>query len=168
MEQVYIGRVAGPHGVKGAIKVFPTTDDPMRFKSLKEVIIEDNKGRDQIMTIMGVKYVNKFVVLELKEISDMDQAMAYKNAIVKVDRSEAMPLEEDEYFVQDLIGLKVIEDNGQVLGELIDVMFTGSNEVYVVEMADGDTILLPAIKECILKIDIKASEVHVHVMEGLR
>lgn len=167
MDYVYIGRVAGTHGVQGAVKVFPTTDDVTRYSELKKVILEDLHGHETTYTVVSVKYQAKFVIVKFKEIEDMDTALKLKQSIVKVDKTQAIPLEEDEYFIQDLIGLKVVTDKYEVLGELVDVIFTGSNDVYVVKMQDDQEILLPAIHDCVLKIDLKNSMMTVHVMEGL-
>lgn len=167
MEYVYIGRVANTHGVRGDIKVFPTTDDPKRFEKLKKIIIEDARGHEDEYHIKGVKYVNKFVVLNLKELTDMDMALKLKQGIVKIDRKHALPLEEDEYYVQDLMGIDVVDEEGVQLGTLREVIFTGANDVYAVDLKDGGEVLLPAIKDCVLDIDIKNKVMKVHVMEGL-
>lgn len=167
MDYVYIGRVANTHGVRGDIKVFPTTDDPQRFKKLKKVIIEDARGGEQTYHISGVKYVNKFVVLNLKEIEDMDSALRLKQGIVKIDRKHALPLEEDEYYIQDLMGMEVFLEDGEKLGDLREVLFTGANDVYIVDLLDGGEVLLPAIRQCVLDINVKKNKMVVHVMEGL-
>lgn len=167
MEYVYIGRVANTHGVRGAIKVFPTTDDPKRFEKLKKIIIEDPRGHEATYHITGVKYVSKFVVLELKELTDMDMALKLKQGIVKIDRKHALPLEEDEYYIQDLIDMDVFDEEGTLLGRLREVIFTGANDVYAVDLVEGGEVLLPSIKECVLDIDVKNKRMKVHVMEGL-
>ena len=84
-----------------------------------------------------------------------------------VTRENAVPLEEDEYYIADLIGLMVVTDDGKTLGKLKDVLQTGANDVYVVETAAGKEVLLPVIRECVLDIDLKAGVVTVHVMPGL-
>jgi len=168
MEDVlYIGRVANTHGVKGMIKVIPTTDDPKRFELLKEVLIEDIKGNTKTYTIEEVKYLKQFVLLNLKEVKTMDEAILLKQGIVKIPRDQALELAEDEYYISDLVGLKVNTDTGENLGVLKDVIFTGSNDVYVVKDKDNKEILLPAIKECVKQIDIENNIIIVHIMEGL-
>ena len=87
---------------------------------------------------------------------------------VFVTRDQAVPLGKDEYFIVDLIGLTVIrEDNGEILGELTDVLQTGANDVYVVAMENGKEVLLPVIRECVKKVDLENRQVTVHVMKGL-
>ena len=166
MDDIYIGRVANTHGVRGGIKVFPTTDDPARFEKLKKVILEDTKGRDAEYKITNVKYAGKFVVLQLEGIDDMNEALLLKQSIVKISKKQALPLEEDEFYVGDLLGLDVYEE-GTMIGVIKDVIFTGSNEVYVIDMTDGRELLLPAIKDCVLKVSLKKKRMDVHVMEGL-
>lgn len=164
---LYIGRVANTHGVQGMIKVLPTTDDPTRFELLKEIYIEDIKGNTSPYTVKSVKYFNKFVLLGLKEVTDMNGAMLLKQGIIKIPREEALPLEEDEYYITDLIGLDVYNDNGSFIGPLKDVIFTGSNDVYVIDNGSKEGLLLPAIKECIKSIDLKQNKMVVTVLEGL-
>lgn len=163
---LYVGRVVGSHGVLGMIKVFPTTDDPRRFELLKEVLIEDPKGNRKKYTIKSVKYINKFVILGLKEISDMNLASMLKQSIIMIPKDQGLPLEKDEYYISDLIGLEVFDNKGNKLGDLKDIIFTGSNDVYVVEDEDKE-LLLPAIKQCIEKIDLVNKKMIVNILEGL-
>jgi 16S rRNA processing protein RimM len=167
MEYMYIGRVANTHGVKGVIKVLPTTDDPKRFELLEKVTIEDARGKEADYTVIKVKYLHQFVLLELKEVTDMNMAESLKLGIIKIPKEEALPLETDEYYVQDLIGLKVYDHLDVYLGVIKDVLFTGSNEVYVVALETGKELLLPAIKGCILNVDMTDKRMKVYVMEGL-
>ncbi|PKM54182.1 MAG: 16S rRNA processing protein RimM [Firmicutes bacterium HGW-Firmicutes-3] len=167
MEYMYIGRVANTHGVKGVIKVLPTTDDPKRFELLKKITIEDARGKEADYTVIKVKYLHQFVLLELKEVMDMNMAESLKLGIIKIPKEDALPLETDEYYVQDLIGLKVYDHVDIYLGIIKDVLFTGSNEVYVVTLESGKELLLPAIKDCILNVDMAGNKMKVYVMEGL-
>ena len=166
IDYINIGRVANTHGVRGGVKVFPTTDDITRFKKLKSITLEDTKGKDKDYKILGIKYAGQFVVLQLEGVDDMDSALLLKQCIVKIPRDQALPLEEDEFYVQDLEGLDIYE-NDQKIGVLKEVMFTGSNEVYIIDMLDGRELLLPAIKDCVLKVSLSDKRVDVHVMDGL-
>lgn len=164
---LYIGRVANTHGVQGMIKVLPTTDDPKRFELLKRIYIEDMKGKTTIYTIKSVKYFNKFVLLALKEVTDMNGAMLLKQGIIKIPREEALPLDQDEYYITDLIGIDVYDDKGTIVGTLKDVIFTGSNDVYVIDNGTKEGLLLPAIKQCIHAVDLKNHKMIVTILEGL-
>lgn len=166
-DYLQVGAITSTHGIKGEMKVFPTTDDPSRFEDLDEVYIE--VGREmKPLHVQSVKYFKQFVILKFKEYSNINDIEQFKGKGIFVDREHAVELEEDEYFVADLIGLKVITDENVEFGELVDVMFTGANDVYVVKRSDnGEEALLPAIEECILNVDIESQIMKVHIMEGL-
>jgi 16S rRNA processing protein RimM len=164
---IYIGRVANAHGVRGTLKIFPTTDDVTRFELLDELYIEDIKGQTKCYTIQSVKYLNKFVLLDLEDVDTMDDALKLKQGIVKIDKELALPLENNEYYISDLIGLEVVSDEGTPLGKLKDILFTGSNDVYVVGRKGAKDLLIPAIKDCIKKVDFETNKLIIHIIEGL-
>lgn len=161
-----VGVISSTHGIKGEVKVFPTTDDVNRFKKMKEVYLDTGKEKI-ILHPESVKFFKQFVILKFKEFNNINEVEQYRNKSLLVDREHAVKLRKDEYFIADLIGLKVITDEDKILGTLKDVLQTGANDVYIVETEDGKEVLLPAIKECILNVDMEASEVLVHVMDGL-
>lgn len=165
MEQMLtIGKIVNTHGVKGEVRVLPSTDDIKRFSKLKEIRVENRTS--QTYEIETVRYHKTFVLLKFKGIDNMDQAELLKNSILKINRKDALPLGQDEYYQCDLYGLKVVTDTGRNLGELTDILVTGSNDVYVVR-DEKKEILIPAIKQCILKVDLEAGEMLVHLLEGL-
>ena len=161
-----VGVITTTHGVHGEVKVFPTTDDPGRFRRLKEVWVENPKGRS-LKKVESVKFFKQFVILKLEGIDDMDRAQLYKNSDLLVTRDQALPLGKDEYYISDMIGLTVVADTGETLGTLKDVLQTGANDVYAVQLKSGKEVLFPAIRQCILGVDLEATEMRVHVMEGL-
>lgn len=161
-----VGVITAPHGVHGEVKVFPTTDDPRRFKKLKEVLLDTGKER-LVMEIEGVKFFKKFVILKFKGLDNMNDVERYRQKSLYVTRENAVRLNKDEYFIADLIGLQVLDEDGEELGVLKNVLETGANDVYVVEMKDGRELLLPAIKQCILQVEPEEGFVKVHVLEGL-
>ncbi|MBQ8246766.1 MAG: 16S rRNA processing protein RimM [Lachnospiraceae bacterium] len=161
-----IGVISSTHGIKGEVKVFPTTDDVNRFKKIKEVYLDTGKER-MVLHPESVKFFKQFVILKFKEFNNINEVEQYRNKSLLVDREHAVKLRKDEYFIADLIGLKVVTDEEKALGTLKDVLQTGANDVYIVETEEGKEVLLPAIKECILNVDIEAGEVLVHVMAGL-
>lgn len=168
MEQRFqVGVVTSTHGVKGEVKVFPTTDDAGRFKKLKKVILETEKEEIEL-EITGVKFFKNMVILKFKGIDDMDIANKYRQKSLYVTRENAVKLEKNEYFIADLMGLKVISDEGEDLGILEDVLQTGANDVYIIRKEGEDEILLPAIKECVKEVDIEAGTMVVHLLAGLR
>lgn len=166
ISELQVGIITQTHGIRGEVKVFPTTDDASRFKKLKEVILDNGKER-MTMTIEGVKFFKQYAILKFKGYDSINDIEKYKQAKLLVARENAVKLKKGEYFVADLIGLKVVTDTGETLGALKNVLQTGANDVYVVSMADGKEALLPAIKECVLDIDMESAVITVHIMDGL-
>lgn len=161
-----VGVITSTHGVRGEVKVFPTTDDANRFKKLKEVILDT--GKEQItLEIEGVKFFKQFVILKFKGIDNINDVEKYRQKSLYVTRQNAVRLKRDEYFIADLIGLTVQNEDGEDIGVLKDVMETGANDVYVITMKDGRELLLPAIKQCVLNVDIEAGFMQIHILEGL-
>lgn len=166
MEQfLQVGVISSTHGIRGEVKVFPTTDNAERFKTLKNVILD--AGREQIsLEIQNVKFFKQFVILKFKGIDNINDIEMYKGKSLLVSREDAVELEEDEYYIADLIGMKVLTDDGEE-GILSDVMETGANEVYVVDFNSLGEVLIPAIHDCILEVDVENMVMHVHLLEGL-
>lgn len=165
-ELLKVGVITSAHGVRGEVKVFPTTDDAGRFKKLKEVLLDT--GKEKIaLEIEGVKFFKQMAILKFKGIDTMNDAEKYRQRELYVTRANAVRLSRDEYFIADLIGLKVYDEQDEELGTLQDVLVTGANDVYSVAMKDGRELLLPAIKDCILEVDVEQGRMKVHVLEGL-
>ena len=161
-----VGVISSTHGVKGDVKVYPTTDDVNRFKSLKNVILDN--GREHMdLEIQGVKFFKNMVILKFKGFDSIDDIEKYKGKDLLITRDQAVELGPDENFIVDLIGLRVITDNGEEFGTLTDVIKTGANDVYEVKTAEGKEVLFPAIKECVLNVDLTEGIVTVHIMDGL-
>lgn len=166
ISELQVGVVTQTHGIRGEVKVFPTTDDVNRFKKLKEVILETEKER-LTLTIEGVKFFKQYVILKFREYDSINDIEKYKGARLLVPREKAVKLQKDEYFVADLIGMQVVTEDGAPFGNLKNVLVTGANDVYVVETAEGKEVMLPAIKECVLQIDMEKGVIMVHIMDGL-
>lgn len=152
-----IGVVASVHGIKGAVKVFPTTQEPERFSRLEQVIYkapgkEDSEGES--WTIQSASPFKNMVLLQVKELTDRNQAEAVKGGTLWIPREEALPLEENEYYISDVVGALVVTEEGETLGMVGDVLTTGSNEVFAVKTPDGQEILIPSIKDCVIAMDL--------------
>lgn len=169
MEQYFeIGKITGTHGIRGTMRVFPTTEDPSRFERLKEIIVEI-RGKRKTFHIQKVAFHKQFVLLTVKEITDINVAELYKNGRILIPDAMAIPLGEDEYYNRDLYGLKVVTEEGEELGEITEIFPTGSNDVYVVKKdGKGKELLLPAIKDCIKNVDLENGVMTVKLLEGLR
>lgn len=167
MEQLLqVGVISSTHGVRGEVKVFPTTDDVRRFKKLKNVILDT--GREHLpLEVEGVKFFKQFAILKFKGFDNINDIEKYKGKSILVDRKNAVRLQKDEYFVADMIGMEVYTEDGERFGTLKDVMETGANDVYIIDMTDGREVLIPAIKQCILKVDVENARMDIHLLEGL-
>lgn len=161
-----VGVISSTHGVKGEVKVFPTTDDPKRFQHLKTVILDTGK-ETMTLNIESVKFFKNMVILKFKEIHDINEAEKYKGRDLLIPREQAVALGPDENFIVDLIGLQVVTDEGAEFGILKDVIQTGANDVYVIEGGDGKEYLFPAIKQCILNVNLESRIITVHILDGL-
>lgn len=161
-----VGSIATTHGVRGEVKVYPTTQEPERFKKIKEVIMVQG-NEEKTLHIESVKFFKQMVILKFKEFDSLNEVENLRGCELFVTRKNAVPLGKDEYYVADLVGLKVESEEGKQIGVLDDVMQTGANDVYIVRKEDGGEVLIPAIKECIKKVDISDGKMIIHVMPGL-
>ena len=164
--KLQVGIISSTHGVRGEVKVFPTTDDVKRFKRLKEVILYTGK-EELTLEVENVKFFKQFAILKFKGIDNINDIEKYKGKSLLVTRANAVKLRKDEYFVADLQGMRVVDEDNQEIGMLRDVMETGANDVYIIDRPDGKELLLPAIKDCILQVDIEGRIMQVHVLDGL-
>jgi len=168
VEYITIGKVANAHGVKGELKIFPTTDDNMRFKLLKHIYIEQKNGQIDKRTISGLKFHKNMVILSVEEIKDMNEALALKNASVLIPMEEALPLGENENYIFQLIGLEAKEPDGTVLGKVKDVLTTGAHDVYVIDDGSKNGLMVPATLEFIPEVNVEQGYLIVCLIEGLR
>ncbi len=161
-----VGIIANTHGIRGEVKVYPTTDDVNRFKDLKQVILDTGKEKIDLH-ITSVKFFKQIVILKFKEFNNINDIERYKGCDLYVTRENAVPLDENEFFIADLIGCQVKTDEDTELGELSDVMTTGANDVFIVRTEDGKELLLPYIEDCIKNIDIENKTIIAHILPGL-
>ena len=161
-----VGIISSTHGIRGEVKVFPTTDDPQRFKKLDRVLLDNGKEKRELK-IQSVKFFKQFVIVKFAEINDINDVEQYKGSSLFVTRKQAVKLDKDEYFIADLIGISVIAQKEQLKGILKDVIETGANDVYVIALSDGRELLLPAIKECVRSVDIEKGEMQIRLLDGL-
>lgn len=183
MEQfLRIGVITQSHGIKGEVKVFPTTDSAQRFKEVKHVILRSEK--EEIETeILGVKFFKNLAIVQFACFHAPEETLRFRKADVMIRREDAQPLAEGEYYIADLIGCEVFADaesaeeirkagkglsvteDGRI-GTLKDVLQTGANDVYIVTSGERE-LLIPVIKDCILNVDIEAGTIRIHLLPGL-
>lgn len=160
-----VGVITNTHGLRGEVKVFPTTEDPERFRDLKEVLL-DTGGEWLELEVSSVRFFKNLVIVKFKEFNSINEIEQYKGKDLYVSRENAIPLEEGEYYLADIIGSAVVTEDGAVFGELKDVLETGANLVYVV-LHEGKEVLLPVIPDCVKNVDVEQKKVAVHIMKGL-
>lgn len=165
-DRLRVGVITSPHGVHGEVNVFPTTDDPKRFLDLKKIYLDTKKELIEC-EIKSVKFFKNMVILSFNGMDDRNAIEKYKQCDLLIDREDAMELGEDEYFICDLIGLDIIDEDGTKIGVLKDVMTSAANDVYVVEKTDGEELLIPAIRDCILDTSLEEGYIRVHLLPGL-
>jgi len=163
LEYFTIGKIVNTQGIKGHIRVVPQTDDIKRFELLKSIeVFFEGKPESKTYDIEEVSYHKSFVILKLKGISDMTAAEKLKGYIIKITREAALPLKEDEYYISDLYGMSVITDDGEKIGEIDDIIFTGANDVYVVKAEGQKDVLIPAVKKYILSVNVSENVMVIH------
>ena len=161
-----IGQIVNTFGIKGFVKVKPFTDDIEQFERLEKIYVK-NKNSQKEYKIQEVKYHKNMVLLKFEGIDNIDDAEKLRNYYLLRNREDDIPLEDDTYYIVDLLGLEVYDDNGILLGTVEDIFNTGSNDIYVVKNELGKQILLPSISDVIKKIDIENKKIVVHLIKGL-
>lgn len=165
-DMLRVGVISSTHGVRGEVKVFPTTDDAKRFKKLKKVVLDTGKEALE-MEVESVRFFKQMVIMKFKGYDNINDIEKYKGKDLLITREQAVPLAENEYFIYDIIDADVFLEEGSRLGYIKEVLTTGANDVYVVETEEGKEVLLPVIDECVKEIDIENKKVVVHPMPGL-
>ena len=165
-EMLRVGVFTSTHGVKGEIKVYPTTDDPGRFEELTHVWLDTPKELKKL-SVSSVKYFKGMVILGFEEIHDINEIEPYRGCDLLITRDQAVPLEENEVFIYDILGAQVVDEEDRPVGVLEEILSTGANDVYVVKRQGKKELLLPSIPQCILDVDVEKKLVRVHVLPGL-
>jgi 16S rRNA processing protein RimM len=163
-EFLAVGRVLRPQGVRGELLLESMTDFPQHLAELKTVYLGDPP---QPHALAGVRLHRRQLVLRLADCHDRQAAEAFRNQLVQIEAQSAAPLPPGMYYHHQLIGLAVYTEDGEHLGELVEVLETGANDVYLVRGPQGE-LLLPVIAEVIRGVDLEAHRLTVHLLEGLR
>ena len=172
MTELYqVGAITQTHGIRGEVKVFPMTDDVSRFKNMKELILDT--GKEQIvLEVTSARPQKNLVILKFKGIDNINDVEKYKGCGLFVTKENRVKCKKDEYFIADLIGLRAIDEEGEAFGTISDVIQTGANDVYVITTKQGEEVMIPAIKDCILEVSVEeqdglAGYVRIHLLPGL-
>ena len=163
LEVLEIGVISSTHGLKGEVNVYPTTDEPSRFRDLETVMVRGERV-DTELTVERVSFFKGKPIVKFKGLDQIEDVMKLRGCSLCVRRSDALPLEEGQYFIGDLIGSRVLLENGDSFGTLADILRTGANDVYVVKKTDGETALLASIPEVVRSIDAEKQVIVVRPM----
>lgn len=166
-ELVSIGQVTAPHGVRGEVRVLPLTDFPQRFREVKRLFVKRPDAAAEERRVERARLHKQFVIVKLEGIDTRDQAETLRRALLQVAPEEVYPLPEGYYYVFQIVGLRVFDEDGRELGVVDDVLFTGANDVYVVKTTDGREMLLPAVDEVVRRIDVAGGRMEVRLLPGL-
>lgn len=161
-----VGIITSTHGIHGEVKVYPTTDDVNRFKKLKECIIAA-KRESITVHIENCKFFKNMVILKFKEYSNINEVEIFRQCDLYVTRENAIKCNKDEYFIGDIIDSIILDEEGNNIGVLTEVLSTGANDVYIIKQENEKEILIPAIKQCIINVDLDNKVITVRLMEGL-
>lgn len=166
IQYLKVGQIINTHGVNGELKIYPLTDDIKRFKRLKHVFLKSDSDYLKY-DVLSVKFINELVIIKLSGIDDMNKAVELKKEYLYIDRENAIKLPKDSYFITDLIGMDVLTEEGTMIGSIASVFSTGSNDVYEIKDSTGKTILIPAIKDVVKRVEIDNKKMYINLLEGL-
>lgn len=160
-KEIVIGKIVAPHGVRGDIRIMPLTDRPEQFLNLSYLLLED--GRQ--LTVKAARFHKRMVLVSTKEITTMNDAELLRDKKILIRAEDLPPLEEGRFYVADLIGLPVFDEEGKQLGTFKDSITTGSNDVYIVAVPGGKDLLIPALKIYVREINLQEKRVVVKLPE---
>ena len=167
-DRFQVGVIASTHGLKGEVNVFPTTEDPERFKKLKKVTLHTQRGEEILLDVQSARFFKKFVIVKFKQYDDINDVEKFRGCELTIDRKDALKLEPGEFYCADLMGLSVVDEEGNELGTITDILQTGANDVYeMTRDTDQAKVYIPAIKDCVKSVDIDNKKMVIHVLEGL-
>ena len=162
MEKIQIGKIVKAVGIKGEVKVYSYSNSEERYEEKQHIYVENVK-----YTIEKSRFSKNIATLKLSGIDDRNAAEALKDSDIYIDESDLPVLSDGEYYIRDMIGITVVDDKGNTIGRLSDVIQNSAQDLYEVEMEDGKKILIPAVEEFILSIDIESKQMNVKLIEGL-
>lgn len=158
---IAIGKAVAPHGVRGDVRVIPLTDFPDRFLTMKNVKLEDGR----VLGVESAKFHKQFVLLKFRGLDDRNAVENLRGKLLMVDREDLVKLPEGHYYIFDIVGLKVYDEAGACLGTVADVLATGANDVYIAEQEGKPPLLIPALKDVVLAIDVPGGRMTVRLQE---
>ena len=168
MEKLQLGKIVNAVGLKGEVKVYPYTDEKEFFEQIDSLLIKNGKGKEERYELEHVRYIKEMAILKLKGVDDRTAAEGLKNYMLFLYREEAPALPEGTYYIKDLIGMSIIDEEKNVIGRLKNVIKNSSQDLYEIEREDGNgTFLVPAVEAFIPEIDFDGRKITVHLIEGI-
>jgi 16S rRNA processing protein RimM len=161
-DRIKIGQIVNTHGIKGEVKCISLTDDIERFDDLEYIYIGNSTKKT---FLENVRYAKNMIYIRFKGINTINEVEKYKGQYIEIDDSQKMKLPEDTYYLFDLIGLKVYDEEEHYLGEITNIYQTGANDVY--ELNGNVNQLIPAVKKIVKYINIKEKKMIINKIEGL-
>ena len=160
-----LGQIVSTHGIKGEMRFNPWCDKPEFVKKFKTLYFD--KNGEKSVKVKSARPHGNMVILMLQDIDTVEKAQALKNTVLYMKRADAH-LPKGTWFVQELFDCTVIDDNnGKVLGTIVDVSETGANDVWHIKTPKGDEVLIPAIKQVIVNVDVEKREILINPIKGL-
>lgn len=167
-DRFQVGVIASTHGLQGEVNVFPTTEDPSRFKKLKKVTLHTQRGEEIELDVVSARFFKKYIIVKFKQFNNINEVEKFRGCELTIDRKDAIKLQPGEFYCADLIGLTIVDEDDNDLGTLTEILQTGANDVYEMTKKDSDEkVYIPAIKDCIRSIDMQEKKITIHVMPGL-
>ena len=163
-DRLRVGVITSSHGIKGEVKVYPTTDDNDRFKTLKKCYLSNGRETFEV-NCTSCKFLKNMVILKFKEYDNINDIERFKNYDILVDREDAVPLLDGEFFICDVLDADVYDQNDKHIGTLDDVLETPANNVFVVKKDDGGEILIPVVADFVYDVDTENKRVKVKTFE---
>ena len=162
MDIIKLGKITAPQGIRGEVRVYPYTDRPTRFSEIEAVLLQGRRRR-----IENARYMKNMAVLKLEGIDDRTAAEAVRNQELLLAREDLWEQPEDTYFVDDLVGCRVVSEDGTPVGTLRAILSRPAQDLYEIEKEDGSAFLLPAVKEFVRSVDVGNKIITIHLIEGL-
>ena len=162
MSKIAVGKLVNTRGLRGELKLYPYIDESETFLELTYLMVNDEKHN-----IKGVKFFKNMVFVTLEDVDTVEKAEKLKNLEAFVLEEDLPALDEGEFYIKDILGMEVVTDNGESIGTVINVLRTGSNDVYEVKREGEKPMYLPAIKDVVLDYDLENNKMTVHIIDGL-
>ena len=160
-KEIIIGKIVAPHGVRGDIRILPLTEKPELFLDLEYLLLEGGKK----LTVKNARFQKRMILVTTKEVTSMNKAELLRDKNIYIKAEDLPELEEDEFYVADLVGIPVYDLEGNQIGTFKDSLSTGSNDVYIIAVPGAKDILVPALKEYFKEINLAEKRIVVKLPE---